>query len=110
MDDSLDRRQIMVYSHIYDQKMKMVLPAKKVDTATSAGEVDHLLPGNLTRGSTDTFMLYAVVAAEKKMAGMAEAWGQRVLYEADLQGQVFKESHGSFGLVQVVYFCLEGSS
>jgi hypothetical protein len=86
-----------------------MLTAEHVDPASATGEVNHLLPRNLTRTDADAFTLNAVIAAKQQMARVRQAGGECLLDEADLQSQRFQPAQRMFGLVQVVYFSLYGS-
>ena len=49
VDDAWDVRQLVIHSHIDNTKMEAVLTAEHIDAAATTGEVNHLLPGDLTR-------------------------------------------------------------
>ena len=87
VDDGRIGREVMIHSHIHQQQFETVLSAKHVDTSAAFGEIDHLLPGDLTWRHAHLFTLYAVVGTKQQVAGMRQVWCERALHHADLQGK-----------------------
>jgi hypothetical protein len=61
-DNAWDGRQVVIDADIDDAKLKSMLATEHVHASAAMGEVDHLLPRDLTGTDTDALALYAVVA------------------------------------------------
>ena len=70
VDDTINLREVVVDADIDDAKLEAVLAAEHVDASATTSEVDHLLPGDLTRRHADTLTLNAVVTAKQQVTGM----------------------------------------
>ena len=84
-----------------------MLTAEHVHAATSTGEVNHLLPGDLAWRHAHALTLDAVVAAQQQMARMGETGRQGLLDEANLQCQFLEATQRALWFVQVVDFLLD---
>ena len=80
----------MVDPHIDDAQMEAVLTAEHVDTTAPTGEVDHLLPRDLTRRDTHALALNAVVGTQQDVTRMAQCRLQSLLNETNLHGQLLQ--------------------
>ena len=86
-----------------------MLAAEHVHSSATTGEVNHLLPCNLSWRYTHTLALNAVVGTEEQMARVVKSGVESLLDKANLQCQLLKASQRAFGLVEVVYlvdYCL----
>ena len=54
--------KIIVDTNIDDTKFEAMLATEHIDTASTTGEINHLLPSDLTRRYADSLALNAVIA------------------------------------------------
>ena len=72
IDDAWHLRKVVVDTHIDNLQIETMLAAEHIDTASATGEVDHLLPSDLTGRHTDTLALDTMIAPQEQMTGMRQ--------------------------------------
>ena len=72
IDNPRNVRKVVIDTNIDDTKMKTVLAAEHIHASTATGEVDHLLPSDLTRTDTHTLTLNTVIATQQQMTRMGQ--------------------------------------
>ena len=63
-----------------------MLATEHIHPTTAMGEVDHLLPGDLTGRHADTLTLNTMIASEEQMTGVGKTWCERLLDQTHLYG------------------------
>lgn len=107
VDDAWHGGEVVIDTDIDDAEFEAVLAAEHIDTSATMGEVDHLLPGDITRRHADTFALDAVVGSKEQMTGVGERRGECLLHKTDLHGEFFEAPQGALRFVEVVDFLLD---
>ena len=107
VNNTLNMAQVIVHARVHDAQFETVLTAEHVHATSTAGKVDHLLPGYLAWRHAHALTLDAVVAAQQQMAGVVEAGRQGLLDEANLQCQFLEATQRALWFVQVVDFLLD---
>lgn len=90
--------------HLEDQA---VGAGKGIDGRAAAEEVEHHLHGDFLREGGHAGARHAVVAGEDDDGGALERGRERLLHEAELQGQGFEAAEAALGLGLLVDLLLE---
>ena len=107
VEDAGDVGEVIINTHIDDAEVETMLTTKHIDASPTLGEVDHLLPGDFAWRDADPFMFDAMIATQKKMAGMRQRGSEGLLGKAYLHSQRFKTPQRTFGLVEIVNLLLD---
>ena len=107
VEDAGDVGEVIINTHIDDAEVETMLTTKHIDASPTLGEVDHLLPGDFAWRDADPFTFDAMIATQKKMAGMRQRGSEGLLGKAYLHSQRFKTPQRTFGLVEIVNLLLD---
>ena len=65
-------REVIIHADINNPQLKTMLATEHIHASSTTGEVDHLLPCDLTRTDTHALTLYTVIATQQQMTGMRQ--------------------------------------
>lgn len=107
VDEAGARAKCVVHASIGDHQFDAVGAGEDVDGGAAGEEVLHHLPGHILRKGGDARFRRAVVAGADEDVRRAQFGRERLLDQAELQGQAFQTAEAALGLGLAVDLLLQ---